>query len=97
MTIGRVIMITVPPESVEEAERVWKTECAPLMVRQQGCRSEKLMKSLDRPGLYISYSEWDSAEDITRYRESTDHETIQSETHALQGARAVVWCYEIID
>jgi heme-degrading monooxygenase HmoA len=97
MTIGRVIMITVPPENAADAERVWKTECGPLMIRQKGCRSEKLMKSLDRPGLYISYSEWDSADDIDRYRESTDHETIQSETYALEGARAVVWCYEIID
>lgn len=97
MTIGRVIMITVPPETAQDAERVWKTECAPLMVRQKGCRSEKLMKSLDRPGLYVSYSEWDSTEDIDRYRTSTDHKTIRSETYALEGSRAVVWCYEIID
>ncbi len=97
MTVARVILINVPEENAIEAERVWKAQCAPLMARQQGCRSEKLMKSLDRPGLYISYAEWDSLEDIDRYRESTDHETIQSETRALQGARAVVWCYQIID
>ena len=97
MTVARVIMINVPEANAMEAERVWKTDCAPLMIRQRGCRSEKLMKSLDRPGLYISYSEWDSLEDIDRYREGNDHDTIQSETRALQGARAVVWCYEIID
>ncbi len=97
MTVARVIMINVPEANAMEAERVWKTDCAPLMIRQRGCRSEKLMKSLDRPGLYISYSEWDSLEDIDRYREGTDHETIQSETRALQGARAVVWCYQIIE
>ncbi len=97
MTVARVIIINVPEANTQDVERVWKSECAPLMVRQQGCQSEKLMKSLERPGLYISYSEWDSAEDIDRYRESNDHETIQSETRALQDARAVVWCYEIID
>ena len=97
MTIARVILMNVPPESSEQAERVWKEECAPLMVRQKGCHLEKLMKSLDRPGLYISYSEWDSRDDIDRYREGTDHATIQSETRALQDARAVVWCYEIVE
>ncbi|MCH6588475.1 MAG: antibiotic biosynthesis monooxygenase, partial [Proteobacteria bacterium] len=51
-----------------DAERVWKEECAPLMIRQKGCRSEKFMRSLDRPELYISYSEWDSMEDVERYR-----------------------------
>ena len=97
MTVARVILINVPEANTDDAERVWKAECAPLMVRQQGCNSEKLMKSLDRPGLYISYSEWDSRDDIDRYRKTTDHDTIQSETRTLQGARAVVWCYEIID
>ena len=66
MTVARVILINVPEENAIEAERVWKAQCAPLMARQQGCRSEKLMKSLDRPGLYISYAEWDSLEDIDR-------------------------------
>jgi heme-degrading monooxygenase HmoA len=97
MTVARVILINVAQGKAEDAERVWKEQCAPLMGRQAGCRSEKLMRSLDRPDLYISYSEWDSMDAVNRYRESTDHETIQGETRALQGARAVVWCYEIVD
>ncbi len=97
MTIARVILINVAEGDSGDAERVWKEECTPLMIRQKGCRSEKLMRSLDRPDLYISYSEWDSMEDIERYRSGTDHDTIQSEVRALEGARAVVWCYEILD
>ncbi len=97
MTVARVILINVPKGNTKDAESIWKSECGPLMVRQEGCQSEKLMKSLDRPGLYISYSEWDSQADIDRYRETTDHDTIRSEARAIQGARAVVWCYEIID
>ncbi|HSR55158.1 MAG TPA: antibiotic biosynthesis monooxygenase family protein [Alphaproteobacteria bacterium] len=97
MTVARVILINVPEEKRKEAERVWKTECAPLMVRQQGCLSEKFMKSIDRPELYISYSEWDSMDSINKYREGADHKIIQSETRGLQGARAVVWSYEILE
>lgn len=97
MTIARVILMNVPEEKREAAERVWKAECAPLMVRQPGCLSEKFMRSTDRPDIHISYSEWDSMDSINRYREGADHETIRSETRALQGTRAVVWCYEILD
>ena len=97
MTIARVILINLAEGDSGDAERVWKEQCAPLMIRQQGCRSEKLMRSLDRPDLFISYSEWDSMDDIERYRSSTDHATIRSEVYALPGARAVVWCYDILD
>ncbi|MDX1483965.1 MAG: antibiotic biosynthesis monooxygenase family protein [Alphaproteobacteria bacterium] len=97
MTIGRVILMNVAQGKAEDAERIWKEQCAPLMIDQAGCRLEKLMRSLDRPELFISYSEWDSMEAINAYRESTAHETIQKEVRALQGARAVVWAYQILD
>ena len=58
MTIARVILINLASGKSGDAERVWKEECAPLMIRQKGCRSEKFMRSLDRPELFISYSEW---------------------------------------
>ncbi len=57
---------------------------------------DSIMRSTENPDLYISYSEWDSIDDINRYRESTEHKTIQSETRAIQGSRAVVWTYEIL-
>lgn len=97
MTIARVIIIKTPEEKFSDAELIWTTQCAPLMRRQKGCRLEKFMRSTDRPDLYISYSEWDSVEDIEAYRKSTEHETIQSETRAIQGSRAVVWTYNILD
>lgn len=97
MTIARVILFNVPNGRQEEAQRVWLAECGPLIKRQKGCRLEKLMKSLDRPELFISYSEWDSLADIERYRASEEHDAVQRETRAIQGARAVVWAYEIVE
>jgi len=96
MTVARVIIIKAPEEKFSDAELIWKTQCAPLMRGQKGCQVEKFMRSTERPDLYISYSEWDSIADIDRYRESTEHKTIQSETRAIQGSRAVVWTYEIL-
>lgn len=96
MTIARVILIHVPEGKAPEAEKIWKQECSGLLRRQKGCRLEKFMKSMDRPNLYISYSEWDSMAEIEAYRSGADHEVIRQEARALQGGRAVVWCYEIL-
>lgn len=95
MPIVRMIYVKVDPQACAEAERVWKEECAPLMIKQPGCLSEKLLKCVDQPGEYISYSEWDSAADIERYRKSADHDTIVSHSRRLQGARATVKSYEV--
>ena len=97
MPIVRLIHVNVDPGQAADAERIWKEDCGPLMIGRKGCRSEQLLKCMDSPGEYISYSEWESQEDIERYRESDDHQKIQSHARALQGARAVVKRYEPID
>ena len=96
MSICRLIHIRVDPSQCAEAERIWKQDCAPLLNRQQGCLSEQLLKCLDAPGEYISYSEWEDQAAIDRYRQSTDHKTIQSHAQALQGARAEVKRYDVV-
>jgi heme-degrading monooxygenase HmoA len=96
MAIVRLIHVKVAPGQTAEAERLWKHDCAPLMIRQPGCRSERLLKCLDELGAYISYSEWDSQDAIDRYRESEDHQKIQSHARAIQGAKASVMRYEMV-
>ena len=77
MAIVRLIFVTVKAEDGAAAERLWKEECAPLMIRQEGCLSEELLRSLEVPGEFISYSVWESQESIDRYRESDSHEEIK--------------------
>ncbi len=97
MSIVRLIHVNVDPGQAAEAERIWKEDCGPRMLAQPGCKSEQLLKCTDSPGEYISYAEWESQEDIDRYRESDDHKAIQTHARALQGARAVVKRYDPID
>ena len=96
MSVVRMIYVSVEPANGEEAERVWKEYCAPLLTKQTGCLSEKLLKCIDSPGEYISYSEWDSQESVDRYRESNAHEEIRQHSRGLQGgSRPVVKRYEV--
>ena len=97
MPIVRLIHVNVDPGQAADVERIWKEDCGPRMIGQQGCISEQLLKCVDNPGEYISCSEWASQEDIDRYRDSEDHQTIQAHARSLQGARAVVKRYEPID
>jgi heme-degrading monooxygenase HmoA len=75
MSIVRLINIKIDPSETENAMQVWKQECAPLMIKQQGCISEKLLRCRDAHE-FISYSEWESEADIDRYRESDAHKEI---------------------
>jgi heme-degrading monooxygenase HmoA len=72
MSIVRLIHITLDPSEVEKAVRGWKTGCAPLMIQQTGCISEKLLRCRDAHEL-ISYSEWNSEADIAAYTNCDAH------------------------
>lgn len=96
MSVARLIYVSVSPEAGAEAERLWKLECAPLMIQQPGCTSEKLLKCLDVPGEYVSYSEWEDQSAIDRYLASDAHEEIRRHTRGLQrGERPSVKRYEV--
>lgn len=86
MTIIRLIYVSVGPENMVEAEKVWKESCAPLMIKQKGCVSEELLKCTSVPGEYISYSEWEDQAAIDAYLASEAHQEIRRHTRGLKGA-----------
>jgi len=95
MSIIRLIHIRIDPSEGENAVRVWKAECAPLMIQQKGCISEKLLRCKDAPE-FISYSEWDSEAAMEAYRNSAAHKEIVRHARALKGAKAEVKLYDLV-
>jgi len=83
MAIVRLIFVKVDPADGPAAERLWKDECAPLMIAQDGCLSEELLKSIEAPGEYISYSVWENQAAIDRYRASEAHQQIKRHGETL--------------
>ena len=96
MPVIRIIHVTFPPDQAQKAERNWMESCAPIMIRQSGCRSEELLRSKDNPGEYISYSEWDSEDSIKAYLASEAHQEIKRHNSNITGARVEVKHYERI-
>ena len=92
MSIIRLIHISIDPADTDKALQVWKKECAPLMIQQKGCISEKLLRSREAHE-FISYSEWQSEADIEMYVHSDAHKEIVRHTRGLKGAKAEVKLY----
>jgi heme-degrading monooxygenase HmoA len=95
MSIIRLIHITLDPSEAEHAVRVWKTKCAPLMIQQKGCISEKLLRCRNAHE-FISYSEWESEMAIAAYTNSDAHKEIVRHARALKGSKAIVKLYELV-
>jgi heme-degrading monooxygenase HmoA len=96
MSIIRLIHIRIDPSETDKAMQIWKTECAPLMIRQKGCISEKLLRCKDAHE-FISYSEWETEADIDAYRNSDAHKEIVRHARGLKGSNAEVKLYELVN
>jgi heme-degrading monooxygenase HmoA len=95
--ITRMIYVRVPADKAAEAERLWKQDCAPLMIKHQGCLTEQFLRACDHQGEFISVSTWEDQSAIERYRESAEHHEIQKHTRALMGVSKVeVKTYEVV-
>ena len=95
MSIIRLIFIAIDPAETDKAMQVWKKECAPLMIKQPGCISEKLLRSREAHE-FISYSEWDTEADVEMYKNSDAHQEIVRHTRGIKGAKTVVKLYELV-
>jgi quinol monooxygenase YgiN len=95
-TILRHVIVRVSPDLAGEVERLWKEQCAPLMLRRPGCLREELLRCREEPGEYISVAEWASQEAIDAYLASEEHRQIVAHTRGLTGAAATVKTYELV-
>jgi heme-degrading monooxygenase HmoA len=95
--ITRMIFVNVPQDKAGEAVRLWKEECAPLMIKQPGCKSEEFLRGRENPGEFISVSTWEDQLAIDLYRKSEAHAAIQKHARALANvAKVDVKTYEVL-
>jgi heme-degrading monooxygenase HmoA len=95
--IIRMILVNVPKERTAEAERLWKEECAPLMIKQPGCLSEQFLRGRENTGEFISLSTWENQAAIDKYRASEAHKAVQQHTRGLMNvAKVEVKSYDVV-
>jgi len=96
MSVIRLIFISIDPADTDKAIDLWKKECAPLMIQQKGCISEKLLRSREAHE-FISYSEWESEADVEMYAHRDAHDKIVKHTRGLKNAKAEVKLYQLVN
>ena len=95
--ITRMIFVNVPSDKAGEAVKLWKEECAPLMIKQPGCLSEEFLRGRENSGEFISVSTWEDQLAIDLYRKSEAHSAIQKHARALANvAKVDVKTYEVL-
>jgi len=95
-TIVRHIVVKSPAGKDAEVERLWKQDCAPLMIKRPGCLREELLRCREDRTEYISVSEWESQKAIDDYLASQEYEQIKQHTRGMTGTAATVKSYELI-
>lgn len=94
MSVIRIVLVRYPSERADEAARVWKEQCGPLIAGRSGCLGEELYRCRDVPGEFVSYSEWDSEANIRGYLESDAWRQIRAHHRAMGGGDVVIRLYD---
>jgi quinol monooxygenase YgiN len=62
-----------------------------------GCRHLELLRDLDQPAVYVTYSHWESPEALEQYRRSALFKTTWAATKLLFADRATAFSVERIE
>ncbi len=62
-----------------------------------GCQHLELLRDLDQPNVYLTYSYWESAEALEAYRHSELFRTTWAATKVLFGGKPVAYSVERVE
>jgi len=88
--INRIVKMTFKPENTENFENLF------LLVREKivafdGCRGVKLLRDVNNPAIYFTYSLWQDEECLNRYRKSALFDDTWKKTKALFSDKPEAW------
>ena len=91
--ITRIVKMTFKPESVEDFQALfekYKSEIA----HQPGCNKLSLLRDITNTNIFMTYSLWDSQEDLNNYRHSNTFGIVWPATKALFSEKPDAWSVE---
>jgi quinol monooxygenase YgiN len=62
----------------------------------EGCNSLKLLQDVNKPGIFFTYSIWNSEEDLNNYRNSELFGQVWKETKSKFAGRAEAWSTNLL-
>ena len=88
--INRIVKMTFKPENTDTFESLF------LLVREkiiafEGCEGVKLLRDVNNPSIYFTYSLWHDEESLNKYRKSALFDDTWKKTKALFSDKPEAW------
>ena len=88
--IVRIVKLTFQQNKLAEFENIFHSSKTKIR-NQPGCQHLELLKDIDKPNIYMTYSYWDNPQDLEDYRNSDLFKSIWKETKALFSDKPEAW------
>ncbi len=86
----RIVKMTFDPEKVSEFLELFNQSKEKIR-NMSGCTGLELLKDMNSPNIYFTYSQWNSEQDLNNYRNSELFAAIWPKTKKLFAAKAEAW------
>lgn len=91
--IIRIVKMTFKPEQVDEFKDLFKRHKSEI-AGQPGCKKLSLLQDIKHSNVFMTYSWWDSQEDLDNYRDSTTFGVVWPATKILFSEKPEAWSVE---
>jgi len=88
----RIVRMTFQPASVQDFLAFFQ-EIYPVIRQMPGCRHLVLWQDVENPSVFSTYSHWETAEDLERYRQSEYFRRTWAQTKTLFAAPPQAWSH----
>ena len=88
--ITRIVKMSFQPEKVETFLELFHSS-KHLIRNMKGCRHLELLRDMDHPTIFFTYSIWDTDEHLQAYRQSEVFASIWSRTKILFKEKPEAW------
>ncbi len=86
----RIVKLTFKKENISSFELVFE-ETKQHIRNFEGCNFLELYQEVKRPNVFFTYSHWDNAESLEKYRNSEFFKSVWAKTKILFDARPEAW------
>ncbi|MCA6435070.1 MAG: putative quinol monooxygenase [Bacteroidota bacterium] len=93
--IHRIVKLTFKEEHIPAFKKLFEDNWREIK-NQKGCFDVKLLQDKNNPGIFFTYSLWDSEVSIENYKNSELFKFIWPKTKSLFGDKPEAWSTEVL-
>lgn len=88
--IVRIVKLTFQPDKLVEFENIFHSSKNKIR-NQPGCQHLELLKDINQPNIYMTYSYWEAPHYLENYRNSDLFNEVWKQTKALFSDKPQAW------